>query len=284
MIKRLLTIEHLVHLVMIVFALASVGNLWEFMEHGHNQLTAGGIGIALGFGLVAISIMFTRVNTEDQRTFRAMLASMLAMGVLSGMMQTVAYASAAPLLIAILQGFGFPLIGECLLAYATALYSASERQRRAQMADDGMEERINDAISYALSGIDVSSAQRYVEQKAGEILRHKMDQIVARRLGQPDMLALDMTGALPVATRDTAQPVTVDSPIDTSPADEEKRLSPEERRRDMLTILPGFDTPADIDYDKLADMYSVTTRTIRRDIESLVNDGILTLNGHVKVN
>ena len=136
-VRKVATIEHLVDGVMVVFALASIGNISEYMKgHGHNPVTAYGVGIALGLGLVAISIMLARTPTDDRRTFGSMLAATLAVGLLSGTVQALAYYEhTGNIYTACLQGYGFPLIGECLLAVAMAMHTASERKRRARLAE-----------------------------------------------------------------------------------------------------------------------------------------------------
>lgn len=236
--KRHLTIERLVHVVIVVFAVASIGNLWEFMKEGHNVATAAGIGVALGLGLVAASIMFTKVDPNNTRTFWAMLIGMLAMGLLSGTMQTIAYSKSASLWVAILQGFGFPLIGECMLAYATALYADSERKRRAQLADEEIEGRINDSISYALASIDISSTQRYVEERAADILRHKMDAIVAKRIGV--QLALPEVASVQSVTRESATEVAqVEIQTDNSSATTDNATASEEAHTAYASIGNG---------------------------------------------
>lgn len=104
-----------------------------------------------------------------------------------------------------------------------------------------------------------------------------------------DKVSFDDDKMLRHATIDIAPSVdseavdSADNAMSTPVDSDKKRLSAQERRVDMLSILPTFDTPSDIDYDKLATMYDVTTRTIRRDIDDLVSKDMLILNGVVKV-
>lgn len=285
------TIEHLVHLVMCVFAVASIGNVSEFLlSSGHNPFTAYGVGLALGLGLVAISVMLTRADIGDRPTFFAMLSATLAMGLLSGTVQTLAYYAHTPnQLTAALQGYGFPLIGECLLAVAAALYAASERRRRAAMADEDMEERINDALSQALADIDLSSASKYIERQAAAILRAKMDAITAKRMGGiqrvPVHGAADVTEEMTPAPTNTSIGNADDDQFVTRMA-EGKRNKTNERRAKLLRILATEFNGApsdDLNKTDLATRLGTTRQTVSRDIDALMDAQRLSVNGHVTV-
>lgn len=270
-INRWLTIEHLVHGVMVVFALASVGNLVEFMSHGHNAITAWGVGLALGGGLVAVSIMFTKVDIHDAGTFWPMLAAMLAMGLLSGGMQTIAYHATEPLWVAALQGFGFPLVGECLLAYASAMFAHSERKRRQAQADEQIEQRIADAIDDAMRTIDVSGAKRHVEKAAEQIVKSKMSALLAARIGtQP----ATETGNF-LQTAETGRP-------DIAELNAERQRQIAERRGNILHLFATYGEMGASDLQsRLQDDCNVKTseRTVRDDLAALVDDGELMKSG-----
>lgn len=287
MIKSTATIEHLVDGVMVVFALASIGNISEYMGgHGHNPVTAYGVGIALGLGLVAISIMLARTPTDDRRTFGSMAAATLAVGLLSGTVQALAYYEhSANLWTACLQGYGFPLVGECLLAVAMAMHTASERKRRARLADDGMEERINDAISEALAGIDISAMQAHIEKQAGLILKHKMGEIVARRTGTSNTLPPTVDADAPPSA--TTTPIgNADTPAFTERMTAGKRNKTAHRQEQLLQILlTEFNgQPSDtLNKTQLATRLGTTRQTIGRDIEELTEQQRLSVNGHVEV-
>lgn len=284
------TVEHLVDLVMVVFALASIGNVSEYMvAAGHNVVTAYGVGIALGLGLVAISVMLARVSTDDGRTFYSMLAATIAVGLLSGTVQALAYYNhSANVWTACLKGYGFPLVGECLLAVAMAMHTASERKRRARLADDGMEERINDAISDALANIDIAGMQSYIEKQAGLILKHKMAEIVARRTGQ---LAQPIDNTIvqlpaPVDRGIVQPPVANDEQIAQTEqpaaptlnslelANEQRQAEIEQRRQHILNIMSEYITLGVSDLHKLLGGDEVCSRgTLNNDLKALADAG-----------
>lgn len=69
-IKQHSTIETLVHAIMVAFAAASLGNVYEFLKSaGHPAEVAGALSVALGLSLVTISIMLTKIDrsAEPQR-------------------------------------------------------------------------------------------------------------------------------------------------------------------------------------------------------------------------
>ncbi len=290
-VRKVATIEHLVDGVMVVFALASIGNISEYMKgHGHNPVTAYGVGIALGLGLVAISIMLARTPTDDRRTFASMLAATLAVGLLSGTVQALAYYEhTGNIYTACLQGYGFPLIGECLLAVAMAMHTASERKRRARLADDGMEERINDAISEALANIDIGGMQSYIEKQAGLILKHKMAEIVSRRTGTSNTLPPTVDaeqGPSPLQSPEFNVSQTPDIDTVRAKALAAKRTIKAHRQEQLLSILlTEFNgQPADVlDKTALGKRLGATRQTIGRDIEEMQAQQRVSINGHVAV-
>lgn len=186
-----LTIEHFVDGVMVIFALASVGNVSEYMiAHGHNHVTAYGVGIALGFGLVAASILLARLAPSDGRPFWFMLVAVSVFGLLSGTVQSFAYLEHRPgdPFAAYLQGFGFPLVGECLLAVAMSVYTEAQKQKRLNASDDQLNERINEFLNKSLDDVDLSKLAQYIERQVGLIVRNKIDALVAQRLAQNEIV------------------------------------------------------------------------------------------------
>jgi len=285
-VRKVATVEHLVDLVMVVFALASIGNVSEYMVHaGHNYVTAYGVGIALGLGLVAISIMLARVPTDDGRTFASMLVATLAVGLLSGTVQALAYYNhSANVWTACLKGYGFPLVGECLLAVAMAMHTASERRRRTRLADDGMEERINDAISDALANIDIGGMQSYIEKQAGIILKHKMAEIVARRTGQFDASIVQPSAPVDVpivqpttkGDEQSAQIEQTQAPMLNSLdlANEQRQAEIEQRRAHILNIMSEYMTLGVSELHKLLGGDDVCSRgTLNNDLKALADAG-----------
>lgn len=274
-VRKVATIEHLVDGVMVVFALASIGNVSEYMKgHGHNPVTAYGVGIALGIALVAVSVMLARTPTDDRRTFASLLTATLAVGLLSGTVQTLAYYDHTKnVWTASLQGFGFPLVGECLLAVAMAMHTASERKRRARLADDGMEERINDAISEALAGIDISGMQAHIEKQAAVILKHKMAEIVARRVGQSAPLPRSEDDAHQITTNGT-EDTTGFGPQNLPKANDARQQMVTERRLAIIQLCESYGAMGAPDLAKrLRDDRGIvaSAQTVRDDCNALVD-------------
>lgn len=83
-----------------------------------------------------------------------------------------------------------------------------------------------------------------------------------------------------VTNHDTAQPQNVSI---SEPKTDDGRVTPSVRRDKLLVLLRDIVSPDDIDHDKLGEHFGASSRTIRRDIEVLVNDKRLSVNGAVKV-
>lgn len=182
-IKRHMTLEKAVEAAMLLFAVASIGNVAEFLGGEHNPFTAYGLAVALGSVLVLLSIMLARTDHErDRGTFLVMLAAVLAVVGLSGIVQTLAYMEHYRRWKAALFGFGLPLVGEALLAFACAVYVASEKRRRVRQAADHTRQRVAESVADALAVVDVSRSREYVEQQVDVIVRYQIDDVVREML------------------------------------------------------------------------------------------------------
>lgn len=185
-IKRHLTLERAVEAAMLLFAVASIGNVAEFLGGEHNPFTAYGLAVALGSVLVLLSIMLARTDHERERgTFAVMLVAVLAVVALSGIVQTLAYMTHYERWRAALFGFGLPLVGEALLAFACAVYVASEKRKRVRQAGDHTRQRVAESVADALAVVDVSRSKTYVERQVDKIVRYQIDSVVREML--PDM-------------------------------------------------------------------------------------------------
>jgi uncharacterized membrane protein len=196
--KRHLTLERAVEVAMTLFALASIGNVAEFLGGEHNALTAYGLAIALGSVLVLLSIMLARTDHERERqTFVVMLVAVLAVVALSGVVQTLAYQTHYPTWKAALFGFGLPLVGEALLAFACAVYVAAEKRRKIRQAADHTRARVAESVADALAVVDVSRSRAYVERQVDKIVRSQIDSVVREMLPDIDNASAPDLPALP---------------------------------------------------------------------------------------
>ena len=181
-ITKLLTIEKLVHTIMVVFALASVGNVSSYLQaHGHTALTSYALGVALGGVLVASAMLLADVDIEHEPwRFGFMVFIVLAVGLLSGTIQTQAYASheGMDLRNARLMGYGLPLLCEGALAVFVSVYGATRRRKNIRMATEGTAEQVAGAVAEALADVDVTRVRKYVEKRIDGLTRAIVDQTI----------------------------------------------------------------------------------------------------------
>ena len=172
--------DTLAHAVMITFALASLGNVSDFMRAAHtSHLVTWALGAALGAVLVVTAIMMTRIDRETEReSFWTLVVVVIVCAGLSGTIQFWAYSAHLPTHQAAVFGFGLPIIGEAFLAYSVSRYLASERRQRIRMATDGTEEHIAGAVASALAAVDVTRVKGYVEERVEDLTRAIADDVV----------------------------------------------------------------------------------------------------------
>ena len=187
-VQKHITPETPVHIVMIVFAAASVSNIRSYFESsGHDWLASLAIGGSLGLVLVSVSIMLTKVDFDHERhTFYAVGGITIAVALLSGYVQMLSYQTHISNRQAFVLGFGLPLVGECALAVGTSLFTAARKRQQIRGVTDNTETVIAEAIADALRDVDVSKVKRYAERRVDEIVRHQVDKVALLYL--PDTL------------------------------------------------------------------------------------------------
>lgn len=290
---KFLTLEHFVDTVMVVFAVASVGNIAEYMlGHNHNIFTAYGVAGALGFGLVAISVLLARIPPSDKGTFTFMLIATVAVGLLSGAVQSNAYLEhrSDDKFTAYLFGFGFPIIGECLLAVAMSVYTEAQKRKRLTASDDAMNERINEFLNNSLDGVDLSKMTLYIEKQVGAIVRNKIDNIVRQRLAQNQNVRTevgvvrsdDEVGRIDTETSGKMDDITTKTTSKLGEANEAKQRKVCERRDAIVRMVDLFGVMGAPELvEKLGDDCGIkaSAQTVRDDCAALVEDGRLIVVG-----
>lgn len=267
--RKLLTIETAVHIVMVLFAGASVANIASLFIEGGHAIVGWVLGGALGSALVAVSIMATKIDRQvEPLAFRYMVVAVTALALLSGAIQSKAYALHLPLIWAIVLGYGMPLCGEALLAFATAEYTAAYRRKRIRSATDGSKEKIAEAIAEALSDIDVSEVKSDVQRQVKSIVKYQVGQIANEMMGKN-------------VAEPTQQPRQVvglsDNRLSPTELNQVKRDKATARRNEMLAHVDSQDVTTFV--RSMAQLFDVSPRTIQRDIAKLESDNLVVANG-----
>lgn len=278
--RKLLTIETAVHIVMILFAGASVANIASLFIEGGHAIVGWVLGCALGSALVAVSIMATKIDRQvEPLAFRYMVVAVTALALLSGAIQSKAYALHLPLIWAIVLGYGMPLCGEALLAFATAEYTAAYRRKRIRSATDGSKEKIAEAIAEALSDIDVSEVKSDVQRQVKSIVKYQVGQIAAEMMGKNVADVRNVPVTPTPEPRQTLEMSQSNAPVPVSTNDMTKVRTDKAatRRQEILSYVDSQDVRTFV--ESMAQLFDVSVRTIQRDIQSLESDGKVIANG-----
>lgn len=274
--KRFLTIERAVELIIAIFAVSGVANAAEYLSEHHNPLTAYGLAIALGAVLVASSVMLARSDFErDRRTFIAMLVATLGALALTSAVQTLAYWEEYQLAQSLLFGLGFPFVAECILPVATSVFVASERRKLIREAADHTKRRVAESVAEALSVVDVSRSRAYVERKVDEIVRNQIDDVVREMLPAS---AQNVQSYAQIGQIEPDLPEPAQSSADGIAQANAARLSKtEQRRNELLNILRN---EGDVGTGEFASRLDCSPNTVRNDYSALEEHGYIHRNGN----
>jgi len=179
--KKHLTNERLVETVMISFAIASVFNVTTYLSaHGHGIYFSVILGSGIGFGLVSVSMLLSKVDRTDKTAFNTMLTVTLLFALTSGVLQCLAYLShGLNIYLAAFFGLIFPTLMEFGLAYAMSTFHLSEKKRKLKLFNEGFSERITEkiALSTDLDSIEIDNT--YLKERLVEIVRYKTDEALS---------------------------------------------------------------------------------------------------------
>ena len=299
MMKRL-TIESFVHVVMITFALVSLGNVSSFMRAAHGtELVAWALGLALGAVLVVTAIMLTRIDrTHDGEAFWTLAVIVGVCAALSGTIQFWAYDAHLPTYQAVVFGFGLPVIGEALLAYGASIFHEAERRRRIRIATNGATEAVASTVAEALADVDVTKVRKYVEKRIDGLTRAIVDGVIDELMPAQEPQECP-TGVLAAVTEIDTQNTLTDAehvpapsngrsfgPQNLTEANATRTEQADARRTQLLHILTHEYSGVDADTlnkTELGARLETTRQTIGRDMAVLEQQGLLSMNGVVRV-
>lgn len=259
--SKLGRIEHVIHAVMVIFAVASLGNVAAFINTAHgNRLVAYSLGAALGAVLVVSAIMLTKIDRQHEpETFVTVAVIVAVSAALSGTVQFWAYRAHLSTSQAILLGYGVPIVGEACLAYAASLYTQAQRRAVIRSATDGTQERIAEIIAESLSDIDVTAVRGQV-------------QATVRRIVAAQVAAVERT-MTPTAPTVGGQNAATDKPD--KPTNAEQNAAPIEqsggkvaaRRAAIAKMASGFGGDREAFIVECMTKFGVSRRTAARDID-----------------
>lgn len=216
--KRIFTLEHAIHAVIILCAGTSLENIKDFFQSkGHPDQAAWLISLTLGSGVVITSIMLTRVDPlRSKTTFYWMFTSALSFALLSGGIQSAQYASHNVLFPwNILLGFSLPITGEVLLAWASSLYILHQKAIVLETIQEDAQSAVTKALVTSLEQFDSSQVRESVNalmlqladqslQSAGRrLLGGFPTEILTSRLNSPEPVVLGPVRPIDIPMEET---------------------------------------------------------------------------------
>ena len=290
-IRQHLSNKMIVHASMAAFAVTSTMNVANFfLATHHHWLVASTAGVALGAGLMALSIYLSGQDSSDRSKFYMLLASALAMAVLSGTIQTMGYQMhKLDLFTSCLLGFGPVLTVEILMALSVSSAERAEKERVQRDSKGHMKNSVASAMVATFQNIDAAKIQKYVDKEVDQVIRAYVDSAMA------DMLA-DLHGkAQPKpapqhaddGTETEVQPGKARQIADYSAeslpvANQERQQAQADRQRAITELISSYGplSTAEI-VAKLAEDRNVqaSERTVRSDCAALESAGEIAKDG-----
>lgn len=173
-------IETLIHIIMVVFAVASVFNIGFYLSNSHNEITSWAIANSLGFGLVAISLILSKINYESNKAlFNKLLSATLAVWLLSGTIQMLAYNEhGLNWFLAALFGFGFPLVAEVILALAISAYDQYNKELKIRSAKQSLYEKSAVVLADTVANYDSNLIQQHINMQITNLVKNEVDNVL----------------------------------------------------------------------------------------------------------
>lgn len=202
-IKQFFTNKTIVHASMLAFAVTSTLNIAGFfLATHHHWLVAASAGLALGAGLMAVSVYLSRQEFGQGISFWTLLISTVAMAVLSGQIQSMAYQlHGLDAFTARLLGYAPPFVAEVLLALSVSLAERTERERAQRDSKQFIKDSVAESMTSAFRNVDASRIQKHIEKQVDGVIRAFVDDALG------EMLAELNNGQQP-ATPTVVQPTT----------------------------------------------------------------------------
>lgn len=184
-IKQFLTNKTVVHAAMLAFAVTSTLNIAGFFIATHHHfLVAASIGLALGAGLMAVSIYLSRQELWSQNFWMLLVAAVF-MALLSGQIQTMAYQThGLDRFTSGLLGYAPPFIVEILLALAVSLAERTEREQVQRDSKRFIKDSVAESMTTAFRSVDISRIQRHIEKQVDAVIKAFVDDALGEMMSE----------------------------------------------------------------------------------------------------
>lgn len=271
---KLLSIESATHTLTVLFGLTSLANVNSFLRNaGHDHIAATALSVALGAALIVVSIALTRIDWQaEKQTFYSLIAVGLALGVISGALQSDTYAQHLTGLWPYLLGYGVPLVGEVGLSLASSLFSKAQRRSELRAVNAKIEQAIITNLDEAINSFDPSAIQRRIDKT--------LNRVALAAVGGVESNLMAVYGAIEQDRKEDITPNVQPSGGDLDVANA-VRLSKKQGNMDKTFALIQC---GDKSLGAIADEVGVSEKTITRYIDQFREQGhAVTVNGVCRV-
>lgn len=169
----------LIHAIMVGAAIASYGNIYNYLSFAHtNETTAKALALVLGAALVVASSRLTKLNLsrfKSDSNMRVVVWLAAITGIASGVLQTAEYVRYYHWITASVLGFGIPVLLEVAPALTVALLKNIDEGERTEVLRRSMATKITGAIEIALDEIKPDDIRGEVERSARIFTREFVD-------------------------------------------------------------------------------------------------------------
>lgn len=298
--KQHVTNKTIVHLAMLVFAITSTLNVAGFFVATHHHvIIAGSIGLALGAGLMAVSIYLSNQDMSNRTSFSLMAFAAVSMALLSGQIQTMNYQlHGLDTFTAYLLGYSPPFVVEILLALSVSLAERNERERVRRDSKAHIKDSVATAMTDAFRDVDTARIQKHIDRQVDSVVKAFVDDAPGEMLAELRPTTGDNTHSTPQPTETPtdAQNDEIDSKTaDITTKPHSATIQPtvdelNERRRELVDIrhdaivqlceaYGAMSAPELVERLQDDRDIEVSAQTVRDDCNTLVDNGRLVRDG-----
>lgn len=272
-IKQHLTNKTIVHLAMLAFAVTSTLNVAGFFLATHHYwIVAASIGLALGAGLMAVSVYLSNQDTSNRTNFYMLLSAAVCMALLSGQIQAMGYRlHGLDTFTAYLLGYAPPFVVEILLALSVSLAERNERERIRRDSKAHIKDSVATAMTAAFRDVDTTKIQRHIDRQVDGVIRAFVDDALGEMLAELRNSAGDSGSP---QTMEPAEPNQIAGfgPDNLPAANAERQRLIEGRQQAIVALIAAYGplTTAEIKARLQEDRgIEASERTLRDDCNSL---------------
>lgn len=301
-IRQHLNNKTIVHLAMLAFAVTSTLNIAGFfLATEHHTLIATSAGLALGIGLMAVSIYLSRQEFGKGVSFWTLLVSTMAMAMLSGQIQSMAYQHhGLDTFTARLLGFAPPFVAEVMLALSVSLAERSEREQVQKDSKRFIKDSVAESMTSAFRNVDASRIQKHIEKQVDAVIKAFVDDALGEMMNELKASRQEIEQSDPGVVQPIVQPATltdtsvaqptakndaqdgIDERTKQDPADvlaqfnEQRQREIEQRRQQIMHIMTEHITLGVSELHKLLGGEEVCSRgTLNNDLRALADAGMV---------